>query len=224
MHLHNCWCFQKHLWMLLQSLRALCFAPGRPSSIWKYFEALVRSTGVSGRFGCGFRSNLHFANVCGQIELCHSYWVYCAITSSGHCFSHIIRRPVFYIISGQVISVIRWLTRFGSHCRADEIDTQHCFEFNDRQRPMFGTQFIPHICLKALLVLGSTWSYVFTINIHSYVTRPEQSHLPERNKVNFYIDMHSRCQSHFSTLFWQRLACSHGSKVQVFIPFSLVHS
>jgi len=49
--------------MLLQSLRALCKAPGGAGSIWKYLEALVRATGVSGRFGCGFRTDLHFADV-----------------------------------------------------------------------------------------------------------------------------------------------------------------
>jgi len=47
--------------MLLQSLRALCKAPGGSGSIWKYLEALVRATGVSGRFACGFRTDLHFA-------------------------------------------------------------------------------------------------------------------------------------------------------------------
>jgi hypothetical protein len=51
--------------MLLQRLRALCFAPGRPWSIWNYLGAPARSTGVSGRFGCGFRTDLHFADVCG---------------------------------------------------------------------------------------------------------------------------------------------------------------
>jgi len=49
--------------MLLQSLRALCFAPGGPGSIWNYLGAPVMSTGVSGRFACGFRTNLHFADV-----------------------------------------------------------------------------------------------------------------------------------------------------------------
>jgi hypothetical protein len=49
--------------MLLQSLGALCLAPGGPGSIWKYLGALVRSTGVSGRFACGFRTDLHFADV-----------------------------------------------------------------------------------------------------------------------------------------------------------------
>jgi len=49
--------------MLLQSLRALCKAPGGPGSIWKYLEALVRATGVSGRFACCFRTDLHFADV-----------------------------------------------------------------------------------------------------------------------------------------------------------------
>jgi hypothetical protein len=48
--------------MLLQSLRALCFAPGGPGSIWNYLGAPVTSTGVSGRFGCGFRTDLHFAD------------------------------------------------------------------------------------------------------------------------------------------------------------------
>jgi len=49
--------------MLLQSLRAFCFAPGGPGSIWNYLGAPVRSTGVSGRFACGFRTDLHFADV-----------------------------------------------------------------------------------------------------------------------------------------------------------------
>jgi len=59
MHLYNCKCLGEHLRMLLQSLTALCLAPGGPGSIWKYFEALVRSTGVSGRLVCGFRTDLH---------------------------------------------------------------------------------------------------------------------------------------------------------------------
>jgi len=49
--------------MLLQSLRALCKAPGGPGSIWKYLQALVKATGVSGRCVCGFRTNLRFADV-----------------------------------------------------------------------------------------------------------------------------------------------------------------
>jgi len=48
--------------MLLQSLRALCVAPGRHGSIWKYLGARVRSTGVSGWFVCGFWTDLHFAD------------------------------------------------------------------------------------------------------------------------------------------------------------------
>ena len=49
--------------MLLQSLRALCLAQGGSGSVWKYLEALVRSPGVSGRIGCGFRTELHLADV-----------------------------------------------------------------------------------------------------------------------------------------------------------------
>jgi len=49
--------------MLLQNLRALSKAPGGAGSIWKYFEALARATGVSGRFVYGFRTELHFADV-----------------------------------------------------------------------------------------------------------------------------------------------------------------
>jgi hypothetical protein len=52
--------------MLFQSLRALCLAPGGPGSIWNHLGAPVRSTGVSGRFACGFRTDLHFADVCTQ--------------------------------------------------------------------------------------------------------------------------------------------------------------
>jgi len=63
MHLHNCRCFQEHLTMLLHSLRALCKAPGGAGSIWKYLEALVRTTRVSARFAYGFRTNLRFADV-----------------------------------------------------------------------------------------------------------------------------------------------------------------
>jgi hypothetical protein len=56
--------------MLWQSLRALCLAPGGPGSIWDYLGALVRATGVSRRFACGFRTDLHFADdIISYIEL-----------------------------------------------------------------------------------------------------------------------------------------------------------
>jgi len=48
--------------MLLQSLSALCLAPGGSGSLWKYLEALLRSPRVSGRIGCGFRTEFHFAD------------------------------------------------------------------------------------------------------------------------------------------------------------------
>ena len=48
--------------MLFQSLRALCFAPGGPGSIWKHLGAAVMSTEVCVWFACGFRTNLHFAD------------------------------------------------------------------------------------------------------------------------------------------------------------------
>ena len=63
MHLHNSRCFREDLRMLLQSLRAYCKAPGGPGRIWKYLEALVRTTGVSERFVCGFWTNLYSADV-----------------------------------------------------------------------------------------------------------------------------------------------------------------
>jgi hypothetical protein len=68
MHLHNCRSLEEHQSLLLQSLRALSFAPGGPGDIWKYLEVLVRSTGVSGRFECGSRTDLHFADVGAQME------------------------------------------------------------------------------------------------------------------------------------------------------------
>jgi hypothetical protein len=49
--------------MLLRSLRALRKAPRGAGTIWKYLEALVRATGVSGRLAYGFWTELHFAHV-----------------------------------------------------------------------------------------------------------------------------------------------------------------
>ena len=68
MHLHNCRCFLEHLRLLLQSLKAHCKAPGGPGSIWKYIEALVGGTGVSVRFACGFRTDLHFGDALGRCD------------------------------------------------------------------------------------------------------------------------------------------------------------
>jgi len=65
MHLYKCRCLQEHLRMLLQSLRALCLAPGGSGWVWKYLEALVRSPGVCGRIACGFRTDLHIAEAAG---------------------------------------------------------------------------------------------------------------------------------------------------------------
>jgi len=48
--------------MRLQSLRAHCTAAGGPGSTWKYLEALVRATGLSGRVVCVFQTGLHFAD------------------------------------------------------------------------------------------------------------------------------------------------------------------
>ena len=48
--------------MLLQSLRAPYLAPGGPGSIWNYMGVPVWSTGVSRKFACGFRTDLHFAD------------------------------------------------------------------------------------------------------------------------------------------------------------------
>jgi hypothetical protein len=49
--------------MLLQSLRAICFAPGAPNNIWNYLGAPVRSAEESGKFACGFRTDLYFADL-----------------------------------------------------------------------------------------------------------------------------------------------------------------
>jgi hypothetical protein len=51
-----------HLSIVLQSLRALCLAPGGPGSNCKYIEALVNLTGVSGELMCSLQTDLHFAN------------------------------------------------------------------------------------------------------------------------------------------------------------------
>jgi len=81
MHLDNCRCFQEHLRMLLQSLRALCLAPGGSGRIRKYLEALVRSPRVSGSIACGFRTELDSADVSRvlttQFGSDYTYWKCC---------------------------------------------------------------------------------------------------------------------------------------------------
>jgi len=67
MHLHNCRCFQEHLRMYIQSLRAHCLVPGGRGSIWNHLGAPVRSTRGSGRFVCGFWTDWHFAEVWSQL-------------------------------------------------------------------------------------------------------------------------------------------------------------
>jgi len=89
MHLHNYRCFQVHLRMLLQSLRALCKAPGGPGSIWKYFEELVRVTRVSRRFACGFQTNLHFADVLNWLQ--YLMWIQQIQTAESEVLSTILR-------------------------------------------------------------------------------------------------------------------------------------
>jgi len=49
--------------MSLQSPRAHCKALVGPGSIWKYVEAMVRVTTISGKLAHGFQTDLHFADV-----------------------------------------------------------------------------------------------------------------------------------------------------------------
>jgi hypothetical protein len=63
MHPHRFRCFEEHVRMLLQSLRALCKGPGGAGSIWEYLEAVVRATRVSRMFPYGFQTELHFTDI-----------------------------------------------------------------------------------------------------------------------------------------------------------------
>jgi hypothetical protein len=76
MPLHNCRCILEHLRMVIQSLRALCLAPGGPQSIWKYFKVLEQSTRVSGRFVSCIRNALHFGDA---VEIATAGNVYLSI-------------------------------------------------------------------------------------------------------------------------------------------------
>jgi hypothetical protein len=67
-HLHIFRCCQEHLTMLLQSLRTICTTAGEPRSIWQYLGGLALFTGVSGRFACNFRTDLHFADIWNLAE------------------------------------------------------------------------------------------------------------------------------------------------------------
>jgi len=83
MHLHHFRCFEEHMRMLLQSLRALCKAPGGAQSIREYLEAVVRATRVSGRFAYGFQTELHFADVHWQLPMA-LYWRLCRMLPRWH--------------------------------------------------------------------------------------------------------------------------------------------
>jgi len=61
--LHDCSCYDEHMGMLLQSLRAHCCTLGGPGNNWKCMTALVMSTGVGVRMECSFSTDLHFADV-----------------------------------------------------------------------------------------------------------------------------------------------------------------
>jgi hypothetical protein len=61
-YLHNCRCFQQHLRMLLQGLRALYLAPGGSRSIYQYKVVLLRLPGVSERIVCCFQTDLRIAD------------------------------------------------------------------------------------------------------------------------------------------------------------------
>lgn len=62
-HLHICRHFQKHMRPLLHSLEELRFDPDGPRTIWTSIGALLKSTGVSGRYAYGIRTGLHSADI-----------------------------------------------------------------------------------------------------------------------------------------------------------------
>jgi hypothetical protein len=63
MHLHCYRYFQEHVRTLLQSVIALCNAPGGVGTIWKYLEALVRAAGVAESCAYGLQTELYLAEV-----------------------------------------------------------------------------------------------------------------------------------------------------------------
>jgi len=92
--------------MVLQSVRALCKAPGGAGSISKYLDELVRATGVSGRFACSFRTDLHLADEMKarkevammamkhrtkrQTRQCMDLETHCTIsTATSYCIKHL---------------------------------------------------------------------------------------------------------------------------------------
>ena len=97
--------------MLLQSLRALCKAPGGAGSIWEYLDAVVRATRVSGRFAYSFRTGLHFADHAASPPPCH--WV----PSCGNCHPRQPHDPLFVQLPDQPFSAKRQL--LGSQCGVD---------------------------------------------------------------------------------------------------------
>jgi len=77
MRLHHYRCCQKQVRMLVHSLRVLFKFSGGAGSIWTYFEVLVRTTRVSGRFAFGFWTDLHFADIAAYsaiFQVCVVHW------------------------------------------------------------------------------------------------------------------------------------------------------
>jgi len=63
-HLHYCRCIQEDLRILLQHLRSMCLTSEGSGRDRNPLDVPARSTGVPGRFACGFWTILHFADVC----------------------------------------------------------------------------------------------------------------------------------------------------------------
>jgi hypothetical protein len=89
----------------------------------------------------------------------------------------------------------------------------YAFGFGDRQTAMFRALLVLYILPKGLLVLGSTRSLLFRIDIHSLAPFPKQSQLPERIMDMGRNEKHTSRWSHFSVIFGQLLPCKLHGKV-----------
>jgi len=136
--------------------------------------------------------------------------------------SHSVRHWVFFLIAGQIISMITRLARSRSHCWGEEIVAQYAFRFNDGQWCTFGAVFILHIIQKCLLIFHCIGSLVFKNDIHSLVPNSIQSQRPERINDMCYNDKHTSCWSNCHIIYGQLVSRQHHGEVYVCLAWCLL--
>jgi len=172
-----------------------------------------------------------------QIILCSFLWTFrqwieinpsssqskCHVIASSRChFNQIFGHSVIIIITGQIIYMKWQLTRSRSGCWGKEKAAPYTFGFMDEPTSLFGMVFRLHILQLFLLVLGSTRCFSLRIDMQSLHPHSTWSQFTESIEDMCCNEKHTCHWSNLSIIFEQLLSRKHISKVQVFLPLSLL--